>query len=118
MTSNLRQTPLTCSGHTRPVVFLAFSEFNSNDAANYYCISACKGNILIYLKLMMNLIFGPATHSLNYDLKLTSFQMENQCCDKAILVIGLVPLKDIRVLCGVSLIEMLVVHGCDNSFSV
>jgi len=42
MTSNLRQTPLTCSGHTRPVVFLAFSEFNSNDAANYYCISACK----------------------------------------------------------------------------
>merc|ERR1711923_21572 len=40
--SSLRQTPLTCSGHTRPVVFLAFSEFNSNDAANYYCISACK----------------------------------------------------------------------------
>ena len=47
MTSNLRQTPLTCSGHTRPVVFLAFSEFNSNDAANYYCISACKGKFLI-----------------------------------------------------------------------
>ena len=43
MSSNLRQTPLTCSGHTRPVVFLAFSEYNPNDAANYYCISACKG---------------------------------------------------------------------------
>lgn len=42
MSSNLRQTPLTCSGHTRPVVFLAFSEYNPNDAANYYCISACK----------------------------------------------------------------------------
>ena len=54
MSSNLRQTPLTCSGHTRPVVFLAFSEYNPNDAANYYCISACKGNILIYFKLMMN----------------------------------------------------------------
>jgi len=42
MASTLRQTPLTCSGHTRPVVFLAFSEYNPNDAANYYCISACK----------------------------------------------------------------------------
>lgn len=42
MSSNLRQTPLTCSGHTRPVVFIAFSEFNPKDAANYYCIAACK----------------------------------------------------------------------------
>ena len=39
----LRQTPLTCSGHTRPVVFLAFSQFNPEDEAAYYCISACKG---------------------------------------------------------------------------
>ena len=38
-----RQTPLTCSGHTRPVVFLAFSELNPTDVADYYCISACKG---------------------------------------------------------------------------
>merc|ERR1712066_718531 len=38
--SNLRQTPLTCSGHTRPVVFLAFSEINSDGI--YYSISACK----------------------------------------------------------------------------
>lgn len=37
-----RQTPLTCSGHTRPVVFLAFSELNPSDVADYYCISACK----------------------------------------------------------------------------
>ena len=43
MTQNLRQTPLTCSGHTRPVVFLSFSEFNPEDEANYYSISACKG---------------------------------------------------------------------------
>lgn len=42
MTSNLRQTPLTCSGHTRPVVFLAFSQLNPEDTANYFCISACK----------------------------------------------------------------------------
>lgn len=38
--SSLRQTPLTCSGHTRPVVFLAFSEVN-NDGI-YFSISACK----------------------------------------------------------------------------
>lgn len=43
MAQNLRQTPLTCSGHTRPVVFLSFSEFNPEDEANYYSISACKG---------------------------------------------------------------------------
>ena len=40
----MRQTPLTCSGHTRPVVFLAFSDYNEEDSANYYMISACKGN--------------------------------------------------------------------------
>jgi len=38
----LRQTPLTCSGHTRPVVFLAFSAYNNDDSANYFMISACK----------------------------------------------------------------------------
>ena len=38
--TSLRQTPLTCSGHTRPVVFLAFSEINSDGI--YYSISACK----------------------------------------------------------------------------
>jgi len=38
--SSLRQTPLTCSGHTRPVVFLAFSDINSE--GQYYSISACK----------------------------------------------------------------------------
>merc|ERR1711902_90311 len=38
--SSLRQTPLTCSGHPRPVVFLAFSEINS--VGIYYSISACK----------------------------------------------------------------------------
>jgi len=37
--SSLRQTPLTCSGHTRPVVFLAFSDIKDN---SYYSISACK----------------------------------------------------------------------------
>ena len=38
--SSLRQTPLTCSGHTRPVVFLAFSEISAE--GQYYSISACK----------------------------------------------------------------------------
>ena len=37
-----RQTPLTCSGHTRPVVDLAFSGFTDK---GYFLISACKGSI-------------------------------------------------------------------------
>ncbi|KAE8738473.1 hypothetical protein FOCC_FOCC016032 [Frankliniella occidentalis] len=37
--ANLRQTPLTCSGHTRPVVHLAFSDVTDT---GYYLISACK----------------------------------------------------------------------------
>jgi hypothetical protein len=40
MTSQLRQTPLTCSGHTRPVVFLDFSDITP---FGYFLISACKG---------------------------------------------------------------------------
>ncbi|XP_037956965.1 serine-threonine kinase receptor-associated protein-like [Teleopsis dalmanni] len=39
MTSNLRQIPLTCSGHTRPVVHLDFSDICES---GYYLISACK----------------------------------------------------------------------------
>lgn len=35
-----RQTPLNCSGHTRPVVDLAFSEITPD---GYFLISACKG---------------------------------------------------------------------------
>ncbi|KAL1482886.1 hypothetical protein MTO96_013390 [Rhipicephalus appendiculatus] len=38
--AGLRQTPLTCSGHTRPVVDLCFSQLSSTGA--YYLISACK----------------------------------------------------------------------------
>jgi len=37
---SLKQTPLTCSGHTRPVVYLDFSGITSS---GYYLISACKG---------------------------------------------------------------------------
>ncbi|KAL8586963.1 hypothetical protein ACOMHN_062374 [Nucella lapillus] len=37
--ANLRQTPLTCSGHTRPVVDLAFSDATP---FGYFLISACK----------------------------------------------------------------------------
>jgi len=40
MSSGLRQTPLTCSGHTRPVVHLAFSDINQD--GNYFSIAACK----------------------------------------------------------------------------
>ena len=38
--SAMRQTPLTCSGHTRPVVHLSFSEITEH---GYFMISACKG---------------------------------------------------------------------------
>ncbi|XP_014256554.1 serine-threonine kinase receptor-associated protein [Cimex lectularius] len=37
--ANLRQTPLTCSGHTRPVVHLAFSDITES---SYLLISASK----------------------------------------------------------------------------
>lgn len=37
--SSLKQTPLTCSGHTRPVVDLAFSPVTEH---GYFLISACK----------------------------------------------------------------------------
>lgn len=43
--SGLRQTPLTCSGHTRPVVQLAFSDITP---FGYFLISACKdGNPML-----------------------------------------------------------------------
>lgn len=39
MTSTLRQIPITCNGHTRPVVDLCFSELTPY---SYFIISACK----------------------------------------------------------------------------
>lgn len=47
--ANVRQTPLTCSGHTRPVVHLAFSDVTES---GYYVISACKGKYLLFFKLI------------------------------------------------------------------
>lgn len=37
--TNLQQTPLTCSGHTRPVVDLSFSDVTAD---GYFMVSACK----------------------------------------------------------------------------
>lgn len=50
--ANLKQTPLTCSGHTRPVVHLAFSEVTD---CGYFLISACKGkfNFEKFIKLCL-----------------------------------------------------------------
>ena len=45
--STMRQTPLTCSGHTRPVVHLSFSEITEH---GYFMISACKGSIAGFCK--------------------------------------------------------------------
>jgi hypothetical protein len=39
-----RVIPLTCSGHTRPVVDLQFSPINPE--GKYYLISACKGKMV------------------------------------------------------------------------
>lgn len=39
-----KQIPLTCPGHTRPVVDLAFSD--PTDGGSYYLISGCKGKCI------------------------------------------------------------------------
>ena len=111
MSSNLRQTPLTCSGHTRPVVFIAFSEFNPKDAANYYCIAACKGKLYSGIPLSSRLflskidILPPISPlpTVNHFSILINFQMENQCYDKVIQETGLVLSKDTKVPSGVSI---------------
>lgn len=40
-----RVIPLTCSGHTRPVVDIQFSTITPE--GKYFLISACKGNDLL-----------------------------------------------------------------------
>lgn len=52
--SNLRQIPLTCSGHTRPVVHLDFSDITE---CSYFLISACKGEFYHLLYDLFNLKF-------------------------------------------------------------
>lgn len=42
--TTLKQVPLTCGGHTRPVVHLDFSDVTRD---GYYLISACKGKFII-----------------------------------------------------------------------
>ncbi|RNA19080.1 Serine-threonine kinase receptor-associated [Brachionus plicatilis] len=42
MSKNLRQIPITCSGHTRPVVDLRFSDITPY---SYFIISACKDGL-------------------------------------------------------------------------
>ncbi len=44
--ANLKQIPLTCSGHTRPVVHLDFSDIIE---CGYFLISACKGKLLLLI---------------------------------------------------------------------
>jgi len=39
-----KQIPLTCPGHTRPVVDLAFSD--PTDGGSFYLISGCKGKCI------------------------------------------------------------------------
>lgn len=46
--TTLKQVPLTCGGHTRPVVHLDFSDVTKD---GYYLISACKGKFLLFIRL-------------------------------------------------------------------
>jgi hypothetical protein len=57
--ANLRQTPLTCSGHTRPVVHLAFSDVTE---CGYFLISACKGELCFKVVAFLNLRSLPWPH--------------------------------------------------------
>ena len=41
-----KQTPLTCSGHTRPVVDLKFSKITDD---GYFLISSCKGRLFKWI---------------------------------------------------------------------
>ena len=47
---DLRQTALTCRGHTRPVTHLAFSELTPD---GYFLASACKGQLHIILYIVL-----------------------------------------------------------------
>jgi hypothetical protein len=46
-TDYLRAVPLTCHGHSRPITHLSFSSMVESD--QYYLISACKGETIVYL---------------------------------------------------------------------
>ena len=66
--SSLRQTPLTCSGHTRPVVQLAFSDITP---FGYFLISACKGKfdwLPFRQSIFIILLFCTAKHILDVGL--------------------------------------------------
>lgn len=52
-----RQIPLTCSGHTRPVVHLSFSDITPY---GYFLISACKGKTP-YFCIFHRPAFAPVT---------------------------------------------------------
>lgn len=59
MASTPRAIPLTCSGHTRPVVDLQFSRVMSD--GSYYMISACKGNTLT-VRPCLRFVFSLSIH--------------------------------------------------------
>lgn len=79
----MRQTPLTCSGHTRPVVDLAFSGITPY---GYFLISACKGEQTDHLHRNDGFSrFGPGPapgceSACNEDVTACSSQMASPCC--------------------------------------
>lgn len=50
-TGTSRIIPLTCSGHTRPVVDIQFSD--TTPQGKFYLISACKGMMCIKLRFRL-----------------------------------------------------------------
>ena len=65
-TNGFRQTPLSCPGHTRPVVHIHFSGINKD--GKFYFISASKGmnhsinsELSLIPKLLINIHLGMGT---------------------------------------------------------
>lgn len=54
--TTFKQVPLTCGGHTRPVVHLDFSDITKD---GYFLISACKGKFNNCIALGLPFCLGP-----------------------------------------------------------
>lgn len=50
--TTFKQVPLTCGGHTRPVVHLDFSDITKD---GFYLISACKGELFRLIRYFIAL---------------------------------------------------------------
>ena len=82
-TNPSRVIPLTCSGHTRPVVHLQFSPISDG---TYYLISACKGITLLVFSFRIKKCYVNKELFNAYNRMLP--QMEILCFEMVQRVIG------------------------------